>query len=182
MNEIDERGKLTSQGRQRIIRDRMAMRDRWIEEWHKERDKGNSILTENNIDFLGVLVEKNLTGKSLNSNQGSMKKEIHQKFRNAFSDINRMINNEIIGKGGFWNPEFVNQDGKNRYPYDPEIWREDFPLSSVSSFVECLVNLYGDEYAVPIAESIRKGLVTREGWDSKFEVDVPILRRSRSNK
>lgn len=175
MNEIDESGKLTPEEQKRIIRDRLALRDKWIEEWQKEREKGNSILTEDRIDFLGVLVEKNFTGKSLNPNQNSMKKEIHQKFRNAFSDINRMIKEGIIGKG--WNSDDIFQNGKDRYPYDPKIWRENFPLSSVSSFVECLVYLYGDEYAVPLAGAIRTGLTNHEGWGSKFEIDVPILRR-----
>ncbi|MGD0057647.1 MAG: hypothetical protein ABSB83_07395 [Methanomassiliicoccales archaeon] len=166
------------------------MKLEWLDDmldiWKKDKDKEFSILTSENLDFLRILAERNAWFSSnkqgLSPAQKSMKTEIHQKLRNAFFDIDRMISLGFMGISDNWNPFFYGNKKENRYPYDFETWHEDFPVTKVTEFVKCLVTMYGDEYAVPIAEAVKQGLQSGEvlGGQTSVEVDVPVIRRYRT--
>lgn len=142
----------------------------------------SKILSDPQIDFLRTLADKNTSNLSykqeLNDNQRKMKTSIHQKLRDGFSDINQMIDLGFIGSVDHLSPYFYGNSEENRYPYDINTWREDFPVEKVSQFVACLVKMYGDDYALPLAEAIRKGLEEKDIFRNE-QVDVPIIRRMR---
>jgi hypothetical protein len=161
------------------IRIRLDGIEQVLDEWKREP----RILTNEQIDFLKVLADKNIRNLSnkqeLTDNQRGMKTNVHHKLRDGFSDIDRMINLGFIGERDLLSPLFYGRSKTNRYPYDKDTWREDFPVQKVCNFIERLVKLYGDDYALPIANAIRIGLESRENVNNTL-VDVPILRRSRS--
>ena len=148
-----------------LLKENIEWLDRMLEDWKKDMDAGLSVLTPDDIGFLRTLAEKNarfLSNKQgLSDPQRSMKKEIHQKLRNAFFDVDRMITCGFIGLSEIWNPAWYGHK-KVKYPYDVDTWREDFPVTKVTEFVKCLVRMYGDDYAVPIAEAIKQGLQSRD--------------------
>jgi hypothetical protein len=75
----------------------------------------------------------------------------------------------------------LDTNANRRLPFDPNLLKEDFPISSVADFIGAIVGMYGDEYAVPIAEAVKQGLQSREkGGDPAVEVDVPVMRRYKS--
>jgi len=153
--------------------------DKQVESWKQANDR---ILTDDNIEILRTLAMKNLTNRenkqNLTPNERAQKTDIHQKLRNGFNDIYRMINIQMMGPNSFWNPNCFD-DRVNRLPYDVATWKEDFKAYDVGQFVECLVAMFGDEYAIPIADAIRRGLEAKEGLDSSYEVDVPVIRRNK---
>jgi uncharacterized protein YbaA (DUF1428 family) len=153
-----------------LLKESIAWLDKMLENWKNEIDAGFSVLTSYDIDFLRILAEKNarlLSNKQgLSDPQKSMKTEIHQRLRNAFFDIDRMITCGFIGISDIWNPAWYGHK-KVKYPYDVDTWREDFPVAKVTEFVKCLVRMYGDDYAVPIAEAIKQGLQSREEWGGR---------------
>ncbi len=159
------------------IRKRLTHLDRSLEKWKKE----NSTLTHERIDFLHTLASKNLWNLSnkqgLNDNQRGMKTNIQQHLRYSFSDIDQMIRLGFIGGHSLWNPHFFDSN-IDREPYNPDSWREVFPIDSVCDFVRIMTRLYGDEYAIPIADAIKSGLEERE-QGLHIEVDVPVTRRKK---
>lgn len=166
--------------------------DRYVEDWKKEVKNRKSVLSEENIDFLGKLAIINL--QNLNNKQGlteqqrSMKRNIHNTLTSAFSDIDRMIFFGLIGIDSRWNPISYEvykpvMDGQvprkleNRPVYKFSSWEEAFPISRVSRFIECLVSMYGDSYAIPIAGAVEFGLKKHDN-NADFTIEVPIIRKS----
>jgi hypothetical protein len=178
--EIDSGGRITDSGRQRIIKENLAWLDGQMEAWRKRVNDDLSVLTINEINCLRILVEKTIKTKTgyqnLSGPQRETKNYIHEKLRNAFSDIVSLIQTGIMGYN--WNPKDIHGSRRDLFPYPLDTWKKDYPVASVSDFIERLVTFYGDEYAVPIANGIAKGLRNREGWDSTFEIDVPVIRRT----
>lgn len=170
---------LYSQRKKRLIAERNELLDKQIEAWKSD---GSRILTDDNLDVLRSLASKNLANmenkQNLTPNERSQKTLIHQKLRNGVKDIIRMIDLGIMGPSSMWNP-FCYDDRVDRLPYDVEVWKEDFSVSDIGKLVECLVSMFGDEYAVPLADAIRRGLEAKEGWNSSYEVDVPVIKRGK---
>lgn len=93
-----------------------------------------------------------------------VKSEFHLSLKNAFEDIYRAVEWDIIS-------DFS--------PYKKDTWKEDFPAFYVAEFTKRLVQLYGDEYAIPIVQAIREGLQSKEGWDSGYRIDVQITKTAK---
>ena len=178
-----------SESENETIRKRLLDRDRIVAEWLEAKRDENALLSTEQIEFLGLLAEKNL--KNLSNKQGltlSQRKipgNIRRTLRNAVFDLERMGKYGFLGVGedsseSIWNPKTLGSS-KDREMFKKELLKKDFPVRSVSTFVECLVRLYGDEYAIPLAFAIQAGLTAREPWESDFEVDVPVLRRSKGH-
>jgi hypothetical protein len=170
---------INKQRKRGLITERTEWLDRMVEDWKQSKDR---ILTDDKIDALRTIALKNLdyreNKQNLTQNVRAQKTDIHQKLRNGFLDIVRMINMEMMGPNSKWNP-YCHDDRVDRLPYDVNTWREDFKAYDVGQFVECLVSMFGDDYAIPIADAIRRGLEANDGFDSKFEVDVPVIKRSK---
>ncbi|MHA1290971.1 MAG: hypothetical protein ACTSPB_26620, partial [Candidatus Thorarchaeota archaeon] len=146
---------------ERILKERLEILDSDFNIWMDECEAGNTILTKGEIEGLRILAEKNLRFQSrkqdLNPAQRKQKECVHRKMRNALADLNRMVDNGFIGADSYWNPSAYNPN-LDSLPYKIEIWHEDFPVHSVGNFVRALVEMFGDEYAIPIAQGIEEGL------------------------
>jgi hypothetical protein len=158
-----------------------------ILEWIEAHNDGKTILTEEEIKFLYVLAEKNLKYKGdkqgLTPAQRKMKESIHKKVGNSISDIRRLAVNDFIGGttsafGNKWDPSEWGYR-KSVLPYDDDTWKKEIPVDSICIIVSHLTRMYGDEYAIKIANSIANGLAEREPLDSEYEVDVPVIRRTK---
>lgn len=141
-----------------------------LSEWANVKDR---ILTEAQILSLGQIAEHNLLDTRLTHNQAQMKVEIHQTLRDALSDIDRMISRGFMGRYSQWNPS--QYWGKDVNPFDPAIWKKDFPIERVANFVRCLVNMYGDEYAYGLVKAIEEGLANRTE-NLNYEVQVRLTK------
>jgi|WetSurMetagenome_2_1015567.scaffolds.fasta_scaffold74737_3 hypothetical protein len=166
-----------------LIRARLALKDSYIEGWLEELRHGRSALTGDRIEFLGTLAEKNLKFQSNKQNlsdpQRQMKTSMHEWMRNVILDLSRMANYDFIGPDSRWNPDCWG--GKSNLPFDPKIMKEFFSAHDIANFIEAVVGMYGDEFAIPIANGIEKGLSKHEGWDSKFDIEVPVIRKAKKN-
>jgi hypothetical protein len=154
------------------------------------KDK-RGILTPEQIDFLRIFAEKNINGMSLIPNQREMKSQIHQKVGYALRDIRLLIKCGFIGARSEWDPggfihDHVNARLKDKkaqsrpkqtLPYSINTWKEDVSVGTLADIVRTFVEMFGDEYAVPLARSIELGLQEREDV-SRVKVEVPIIRRS----
>jgi len=173
-----------NENKQRIIKERLALKDKYIETWLEDQRHGRSTLTEDRIQFLGLLAEKNLkylsNKQNLSDSQRQMKTNMHEWMRNSILDLNRLVTYGFIGSESYWDPE--SWGGKSSPPFDPEILRGCFPSFDMATLIEALVGLYGDDYAIPIANGIEKGLRKRMGWNSSFEVEVPVIRRAKKDQ
>lgn len=200
MNHMNERKKSGRRGRkpsskkkdvlrsdwERLISEQLGFRDRYIAEWKEAKTRNESTLSLHQIEFLGRLAEmnlRNIDGKAgLTNNDSKEKGYIRATLRGAIADLDRMASHGFIGATGptahFWNPCSYN-NSVNRPLFDPDKLKEDLPVHKIASFVEALVGMYGDEYAIPLANAIRKGLVDREPWGN-YEVRVSIVREARS--
>jgi len=150
-----------------------------IKRWKKCKD---TILTNDNVDMLRLLAEKNIKGGNLSQNQREMKKDIHQNLRNAFFDIDRLITIGFMGKSYVFDPaNYTYPMVKSKNVYDQEkIWKQDFPIEKVGHFIKALVEMFGDEYAIPLASAIEDGLI--ENQSGQFEIEVPIIKRIKSER
>jgi hypothetical protein len=170
----------------------------WLEIQLKEvqelpKDK-RGILTSEQIDFLATYAENSLIEKSLNPNQREMKSQIHQKVGYALRDIRLLIKCGFIGARSEWDPsgfiyDYVykrkNADTapprpKPCLPYSVNTWKQDVSVGTLADIVRTFVEMYGDEYAVPLARSIELGLQENED-PLRVKVEVPIIRRSDKN-
>ncbi len=69
-------------------------------------------------------------------------------------------------------------------PFRMETWKEDLPAIYLERIVRGFVEMFGDEYAIPIAKAIEKGLktyndrmeLTKNYW-TNTGIEVPIIRR-----
>jgi hypothetical protein len=170
---------------ERVLRERLEWRDKRITDWLSAEAEGETLLTEDQIKFLGVLAEKNLKNEldrqGLTNDEQKMKEYVRRKMRNAISDLGRLVRYSFIGAYSYWDPNVLDTNANRRLPFDPNLLKEDFPISSVADFIGAIVGMYGDEYAVPIAEAVKQGLQSREkGGDPAVEVDVPVMRRYKS--
>lgn len=193
MNE--DEAKAFEKRKKEIIDFKIDLLDKYMDEWNQARIEGNTNFTEGDIGLLAKLAEKNLKNcgnkQGLNDNQRKAKQGVRRRTRNSLADLNRMVRNGFIGIGSgsmanSWNPKVWDSD-KDRYMFDIEDVKEDLPVQSLTNVVQALVELYGDKYAIPLADAIRQGLITFEGskkrepWESVYDIDVPILRRTQKS-
>lgn len=167
-----------------LIKARLALKDSYIDLWLKDLGDGRSSLTEDRIGFLGILAEKNLkflsNKQNLTDPQRQMKTNLHEWMRNSVLDLSRMAKYGFIGPDSLWDPGCWGQ--KSNLPFDPKVMKELFSPYDIANFIEALVGMYGDEFAIPIANGIEKGLIKREGLGSSFDVEVPVIRKARKNQ
>jgi len=177
MNHINDKDK------ELMIRQRIANKDSNIEIWLKEERDNRSNFTEDQIKFLGILAEKNLkylsNKQALTDPQRQMKTSIHKYMRNTVLDLSRMVNYGFIGPESYWNP--ISWGGKDSPPFDDKVIKNCFPSYDISILIEALVGMFGDEYAIPIANGIEKGLRKSEGWDTSYEIEVPVIRKAKKS-
>jgi hypothetical protein len=147
-------------------------------------------LTPQQIDFLTTFARKNIDQMSLSPNQREMKSQIHQKVGHALRDVRLLIRCGFIGARSEWDPGGFIYDHvsarlkderasrpKQVLPYAIDTWKEEVSVGTLADIVRTFVEMYGDEYAVPMARSIELGLQEREDL-SKVKVEVPVIRRS----
>jgi hypothetical protein len=166
----------------RFLNERLDKLDEFEEEWLKAFKMEETNFTSSEIGLLRTLAEKNMKndgGQGLNNNQRQAKRAVQKRMRNSLSDLDRMARFWYIGAGSPWKKKEKKQD---RLMFKTKSVSEDLPVAKICTFIECLVRTYGDRYAVLLANSIAKGLSERESWESGFEVDVPVIRRSRSGR
>ena len=147
----------------------------WLEVWE---GTNNRVLTTDQISFLGILARKSVLRESLTKAERQMKTEVHKKVRNSLADIEFLIDAGFIGSTSLWNPAEYGL-GESKLPYDIDYWREDIPIDRVCRIVECLVNMFGDEYAVPLLSALQKGIASRPE-NSNFSIEIPITKRMKS--
>jgi len=135
----------------------------WAEE-NKRRNPNTVLLTNDQILKLSRILDDWMNKKTSSDGVRTAKKEIHQSLKTAFNDISYMVSYGFI---------------RTDSPYKKETWKEDFPAYKVNNFVRALVALYGDEYAIPIAQGIKEGLVDREGFESTYDIEVSVIRKSK---
>jgi hypothetical protein len=149
---------------------RLEIANKRLNEWaerNKKRNPSTRLLTNDQILKLSRILEDWLDGLTSSRAVRTAKKEIHQSLKVAFEDIGNMVDYGFIG---------------TKSPYKNDTWKEDFPAYKVNYFVRALVALYGDEYAIPIAQGIKEGLDDHEGgWESTYEIEVPVIRKARKN-
>jgi hypothetical protein len=133
----------------------------WVE-INKRRNPNTVLLTNDQILKLSNILEDWMNKKTSSGGVRTAKKEIHQSLRTAFDDISYMVDYGFI---------------RTDSPYKEDTWKEDFPAYKVSGFVRALVALYGDEYAIPISQGIKNGLVDREPF-GPYEIEVPVIRKA----
>jgi len=144
--------------------------DNFLETWTESKPK---VLTSTDIAELGTFVRKNMLGQSLNDRERKMKSYIHLKLAGALADIERMIDYGFIGKNPTrWNPKHEDyKKGKDRDIWNINTWSEDFPIKRVCKLVNCLAEIYGDSYAIPLLTAIQDGLGKRpENYELVVEV------------
>lgn len=159
--------------RSEVLREELHILDMRISDWKKRPDR---MLTDDRIDALRVIAEKNLSGASMSHNQTEMKSQIHQKLHDAFADIERMALLEFIGRPSRWDPSDWGEKGA-RLPYSGHIWSEDFPVEGVAVLVRRLISMFGEKYAVPLAYAIEEGYKDYL-QDSSISAEVPIVLRA----
>jgi len=159
------------------LKGRLSQLDEWIEKWSKHKHK---ILTAEQIERLRDLAKKNAEGNSVSPAVRKTKQYIHEKLRDAMSDIAVMTELGFIGgpmsRASLWDPHTYNEKAKSRLVYDPDkFWREDFPAKDVAVFIMALVEMFGDEYAIPLVGAIEDGLSMRDKFEC--EIQVSVVRR-----
>ncbi|MHA1286830.1 MAG: hypothetical protein ACTSPB_05430 [Candidatus Thorarchaeota archaeon] len=170
---------IENDNKERIIRERLSDLDTIFKDWMNEFERGNTILTKGEIEGLYTLAEKNFKFLSrkqgLNDNQRKTKEYVHKKMGNAILDLSRMATYGFIGTYTEWNPNAYNPN-LDSLPYKIETWHDEFPVYHVSNFIRALVMMFGDEYALPIAEAIERGLKGRPE-NINHSIEVPIIKK-----
>lgn len=150
-----------------------------LHDWLEVLESGsNRVLTSDQIAFLGILARKNVLGEQLTKAERQMKTEVHKKVRNSLADIEFLIDSGFIGSTSLWNPAEYGL-GDPKLPYDIGYWREDFPVDRICRIIESLVNMFGDEYAVPLISAVQKGIASRPE-NTSFAIEIPITKRMKS--
>ena len=172
-----------------------------LEVWKSE---SRILITSDQIEFLRDLANKHLMGQQLNTNQRVMKTRIHMAVGSGMDDIARLISLGFIGISSKFDPlgpvpdkpfpmtseELrLHQYRRPRMmekidpPFKVDTWRKEVPVSCLETIVECFVEMYGEEYAIPLARAIEKGLKTNidrsEIMDNRWtdtEIEVSIKK------
>jgi hypothetical protein len=147
-------------------------------------------LTPEQLDFLTTFAQKNIDQMPLSADELEMRSQIHEMVGYVLRDVRLLIRCGFIGARSEWDPggfihdhvsARVNDKAPSRpekkLPYPIDTWKEDVSVGTLADIVRTFVEMYGDEYAVPLARSIELGLQEREDR-SKVKVDVPVIRRS----
>jgi len=140
-----------------------------LREWAALPSSERGILTQDEINFLLVLHEKSLRRpQGLTDAQRGMKAEVSHRVGRAIRDIILLI------KLGFIRAD----DRLNSKPaFKVDTWKDEIPAEYLAAIVETMVQMFGDEYALPLAKAIEEGLLyNSRGVDS---VEVPVIRKKR---
>ena len=102
------------------------------------------------------------------------------------SDLDRLtgrIGKPVDGKPLDLRPPRMRE--KMNPPFKMETWKEDVPSTYLERIVGGFVEMFGDEYAIPLAKAIEKGLKRyndrmelMNGYWTNMSIEVPIIRRS----
>lgn len=138
-----------------------------MRDWESLDVKNRGIITVSQIPFLLTLREKSLRGGSLGPAQRTMKSEIHQEVGRAIRDIIILINL------GFIRPD--NRQGI-KPDFKESMWKEEIPSNRLSVIVQTMVEMFGEEYAIPLARAIEEGL--RKKYGNKDHIEVPVIRKA----
>jgi hypothetical protein len=148
-------------------------------------------LTPEQLDFLTTLAQKNIDQMPLSADELVMRSQIHEMVGYVLRDVRLLIRCGFIGARSEWDPSGFIHDHvyarvndkapsrpKKTLPYPIDTWREGVSIGTLADIVRTFVEMYGDEYAVPLARSIELGLQEREDR-SKVTVEVPVIRRAK---
>lgn len=163
-----------------------------LQEW---KSKKRGLLTTHEIEFLYVLAEKHFTGRRLNPSQRVDKSFIHDKVGYGVRDISYLVSLGFIGWDSRWDPLGIcicdsyrqnpRLDEPINPPYKMDIWKKEISSDRLARIVEKFVDMYGEEYAIPLAKAIERGLkrhtdrseILGNHWNNT-SVEVPIIKRS----
>lgn len=137
------------------------------------------LLTSSQIRVLSVAARKNFDRGVMTGSEKTNKSEVLRGLSNALFDINQLIRLELIDPESTWTPTTVKDKEKNLFYRKKEV-RNSFKVQEVCAIIQALSKMFGDEYAVPMADAIRAGLQEREREWGAGEVDVPVIRRRRA--
>jgi hypothetical protein len=154
-------------------------------------EERRGFLTSEQLDFLTTLAKKNIDQLPLSADEMEARSHIHQKVGYVLRDVRLLIRCGFIGARSEWDPGgFIHDhiaarvNGKEpsrperTLPYVIDTWKEDVSVGTLADIVRTFVEMYGDEYAVPLARSIELGLQEREDR-TKVTVEVPVVRRAK---
>jgi hypothetical protein len=145
------------------------------------------LLTSSQIRVLSEAARKNFERGVMTSSEKTNKSEVLRGLSNALFDMNQLVRLELIDPESTWTPTTVKDKEKNLFYRKKEV-RNAFTVQEVCALIQALSNMFGDEYAIPVADAIRSGLQEREEYEQRMrkesgvanEVDVPIIRRRRA--
>jgi hypothetical protein len=164
--------------------------DDFLQCWEELRKKTPGALTSHEIESLKVIAEKHLYNRQLTGAQRETKSQIHKRIGAAFRDIWMLMRCDFMGSSSRWDPtgwkgwqrasrmealkHMVNP--KTNLPYDLETWKKDVPILVLVDIVRTFVEMYGDEYAAPLAKAIECGLQVHD-TPKQVIVEVPIIKK-----
>jgi len=147
----------------------------WMEE-NKQRRAYVRLFTNDQISKLGSAAMKNFEGEALTRTEITAKHEISEGISNALSDINQIVRLEMFDPMTEWRP--VKYDRPRQHMvFSTATVANTFRLNDLLPLVRVLVKVFGEYYAIPLANAIRLGLQDGEASFSNLEVDVPIIKR-----
>jgi hypothetical protein len=147
--------------------------DRLLSQWARSEDK---VITYEELRVLLKIADKNLRHHKMTGAQRNAKSQLHKRICGALADIERMVLLEFIGSPSRWDPaDWGEEDGKP--PYPDEVWRSDLPIGRLAVIVRRLVGMFGEDYAVPLANALEEGYRDHL-QDEEITVEVPIVLRA----
>lgn len=190
---IKNEGEQTNDGQERRIlaegRSRFILRRGFLD-WMKQNDGRSEnvrLLTSEQIRQLALAAKKNLDRVPLTDYEKTCKSEVLRGLSNSLSDMSQLARLGLMDPESPWIPTTVKRPEKNLV-YRESALRNAFNIQDLSVFVGSLSDMFGDEYAIPLADAIRSGLQKREEREQQkpkrirvaCDVDVPVIRRKRA--